>query len=95
MYSHLPTIPHTVDRQGFVLVHGQRVINTIDNGRPVFLKSRTSARVTCQLCAQCNVDMPLRLVSEFEHSIDAQRFFHAPPVGAFNDYRHCAECKEA
>ncbi len=94
MYAHLPSIPHTVDRQGFVLVHGQRVINTIDNGKPVFLKSSREYRSHCQLCAQCNVTVPLRLVSEFEHAIDAVRYFHVPAFNAFNEHRLCDGCKE-
>ena len=97
MYAHLETVDHTVDRDGFVLVKGQRVINTIDNGRPVFLKSQKSYQATCQLCARCNVEVPLRLVAEFEHAIDAVRYFHVGPSGTWNAraYRLCTACKES
>lgn len=91
MYDHLETVSHKVDAQGFVLVRGKRVINVPG----VMLKSRPSDKVVCQLCGQCNVVMPMRVVSEFEHAIGARRYFHVPPVNAFNDYRLCGGCKES
>lgn len=91
MHDNIKTVAHTVDAQGFVLVRGKRVINTPG----VHLKSRTSDKVHCQLCGQCNVTIPLRVVSEFEHAINARRYFHVPPVGSFNEYRLCDVCAEA
>ena len=92
MYDRLESVEHTVDQQGFVLVGGERVINTIDHGRPVLLKSSKSYRACCQLCTKMDVEVPLRLVSEFEHAIGAARYFHVGVTGAFNDYRLCAAC---
>lgn len=89
MYDGLYTVSSTVDAQGFVLVDGVRVLNA----KGVMLKSRTSYQAHCQLCGQVNVTIPLRVVTEFEHAINARRYFHASPVGAFSDYRLCDGCK--
>ncbi len=91
MYDDLQTVAHTVDAAGFVLVGGQRVPS---NNPGKMLRSCASYKAHCQLCAQVNVTIPQRLVSQFEHAIGAVRYFHASPVGAFNDYRLCVSCKE-
>lgn len=76
MYSHLPSIAHTVDAQGFVLVSGKRVLNV--PGRD--LRTMT-ASTPCQRCAE-HIELPLRVVSEYETAIDAVRYFHAPVEGS-------------
>lgn len=87
-YSHLSTISHTVDSAGFVLVRGKRVLNVPG----VMLKSTASYQSHCQRCARCNVTVPLRVVSEFEHAINARRYFHVPPADGGESL--CGECKE-
>lgn len=90
MYDSLKTIKHKIDADGFVLVRGKRVLNVAGK----MLRARPSDTCTCQLCGG-RVPMPMRVVSEFEHAIGARRYFHVPPVGAFNEYRLCGACKEA
>ncbi len=95
MYDHLATITHTVDAQGFVLVNGERVLNHISNGKDVHLRACPVVKVHCQRCCTVNVNIPQRLVSEYEHAIERTRYFHASPVAAWKsvEYRLCTACR--
>jgi hypothetical protein len=76
MYSHLASVEHAIDAQGFVLVGGVRVLNVPGQN----LKALT-ATAPCQRCAD-RIAQPLRVVSEYEAAIDAVRYFHAPVAGS-------------
>lgn len=84
MYSHLASVAHTVDAQGFMLVNGARVLNV--PGRN--LRAMT-ATTPCQRCAE-RIELPLRVVSEYEAAINAVRYFHAPVDGSPT---LCAACE--
>ena len=84
MYDDLPTIEHTVDAHGFVLVDGKRVLHVPGAN----LKHTPSFVARCQYCLNA-VTLPLRVVSEFEHAIGARRYFHAPVPGETLTHETC------
>jgi hypothetical protein len=77
MYDDLETVDHAVDRAGFVLVNGERVINT----PCVYLRAMTYGDTRCQRCGEA-AKLPLRVVCEYEHAIGSLRYFHAPVPGS-------------
>ncbi len=87
MYSHLESVEHTIDSQGFVLVAGVRVLNVQGhNLKTLFAPTST----TCQRCGG-RVPQPMRVVCEYEAAFDAVRYFHAPVP---NTPTRCASCQE-
>ncbi len=93
MYDHLQTVDHTVDAQGFVLVNGERVFNA----KRKHLSARKSYEGCCQRCAVGRIEIPLRVVTEYEHAIEMQRYFHVGPARAHSnrEYDLCPTCKES
>lgn len=84
MYDDLPSIEHTVDAAGYVLVNGERVLNVPG----AMLKHQAMYTAMCQRCHE-PLDKPLRVVSEYESAIETVRYFHAPVPGTSNVHETC------
>lgn len=83
MYDDLPSIQHTIDAEGFVLVDGKRVPNV-----PGKMLKHSEHRAHCLLCSQ-SYPFPLRVVSEYESAEGiGLRYFHAPVPG-----KHACACR--
>jgi hypothetical protein len=90
MYEDLPSVAHTVDRAGFVVVDDKRVLT--QPGEP--LRYQSTALITCQRCGRRAVAQSLRVVCEADKRIrGGKRYFHVPARTA-RGRDICVDCHE-